>query len=276
MNDPKRIIVVVLGLITLSVFAFGIKGHMDSVGYKKQVSYTTAVQAPSKDLFNYAVDSQQGRVLANGEFKTDPKNLAKFDEMTQGFTYVRRTQEHYTMHTREVCTGSGKDEECHTEVYYTWDDVDSQEKYAEKLTLYGRTYNPSVFNIHAFLHDTDACAITAKDTNKGLFHERHGCESGWGGSNYYIDNNDRYRYETVPVSFTATFLASTYGGTLKGYNENHITLQNKSIGQVLKDVGKYQLIGFWVLAILLIFLISGAIWAAYAWVMADGEWSIYE
>lgn len=274
MNDPKRILVVLLASIILMLGCFSIKGHMDSEGYKNQVNYTTAVQATDKDHFNYAVDSQQGRILARGKFTTTTKKLAKFPEMTKGFTYVTRTREHYTMHTRTVCTGSGKTESCHTEIYYTWDAVESEEKYSDKINLFGREYPTQTFFMGKFLHSTDACAITVKDTNTGFFHQKHGCSSGWGGDYYYIDDNDRYTYSTVPLSFTASFLASSSGGGLKGFSELRISLQDKSLAQILEDVGKYQLIGFWVLCVLLVILFIGAGVGAYYWVMADGEWSL--
>lgn len=273
MNDPKRIIIVLLGLIFVGICALGIKGHMDSEGYKNQVNYITAVQSTKADDFNYIVDSQQGRVLATGQFTTKD-HLAKFPEMTKGFTYVARTRQHYTMHTYETC--SGKPTVCTTHVYYSWDDRETDEKYANKVTLFGRNYNATLFNFGDFKQDADACSITPKNKNTGFFDSKHGCEESWlGGQYYYIDNDDRYFYEVVPTQLTATFLATTYGG-LKPFNEDSITLQNKNIPQVLKDVGQYQLISFWVVTILIILLTIGAGFAAYAWVMEDGVWSLDE
>lgn len=269
MNDPKRITIVVLGLVVVCLSAFGIKGHMDSDGYKNQVNYTTAVQATNRDLFNYAVDSQQGRVLASGQFLATG-NLAKFDEMTKGFTYVARTRQHYTMHTSLYRCGKST---C-TRVYYTWDDRETDSKYADKVTLYGREYNASLFNFGHFTRSTNACGITAKNTNTGFFSTKHGCENSWlSGEYYYPDNDNRYYYAVVPTRFTATFLASTYA-TLKPFNESRITLQDKNIGQIIKDVGKYKLIGFWVLVVILIVLSGLGIFVAYRWVMNDGIWSL--
>lgn len=267
MNDPKRILVVLLGFILLCGFAFSIKNHMDSDGYKTQVEYTTAIQATDKTHFNYAVDTQQGNLLANGQFATDSKDLTKFPEMTKGFTYVRRTKEHYTMHEYTTC--SGKPTVCTTHIYYSWDEVDSNEQYAPKISFYGRQYNPDIFNIHAYLHGTSCAGITAENTQHGFFSSKHGCD----GTDFYLDSDDRYVYDTVPQTFTATFLASSMGGGLHGVGESTITLQNKSIGQALKDVGKYQLVAFWVAAVLIFFLFIGAAFAAYEWVMEDGEWS---
>lgn len=269
MNDPKRIIIVLLGLVLVGMMALGIKGHMDSGGYKNQVNYTTAVQATEKDKFNYIVDSQQGRVLANGTFTADKDKLVKFDEMTQSFSFVKRVEEHYTMHTREVCTSDGDGHEsCHTEVYYTWDEVNEETKETPVISFMARSYPSTLFDFSHWKSDTDACAFTAAGTGTGFFETKHGCIDG----DFYLDDDNRYTYATAPQSFNASFLATTYGG-LKPFNENSITLQDKSIGKILKDVGKYKLISFWVVTMLLIFLTIGAGFAAYAWVMEDGVWS---
>ncbi len=269
MNDPKRIIVVLLGLIVIGMGALGIKGHMDSNGYKNQVNYTTAIQSTKQDDFNYIVDSQQGRVLANGDFKAKGAP-AKFDEMNKGYTYVHRSKEHYTMHTREVCSGSGKTESCHTEIYYTWDEVSSDVAEVSQLTFMGRDYPTALFDFGDYNHGTSCTEFAPAGTN-GFFKGSKGCVDG----DFYITDDDRYVYSTTPLSFNASFLATTYGG-LKPFESNSIKLENKSIGQILKDVGKYQLISFWVVTVLLIFLVIGAGFAAYAWVFEDGVWSLEE
>lgn len=269
MNDPKRIIVVVLGLVTLSLLALSIKGHMDSDGYKNQVNYTTAVQAKDKDQFNYAIDSQQGRILGSGTFSAEKSKPAQFPEMNKGYTYVARDKEHYTMHTRTVCTSDGDGHEsCHTEVYYTWDVVESEEAYADKISLYGRDYPTTAFFYGKFRKDTDCLQFASAGTS-GFFKGSKGCVDG----DIYLTDDDRYTYATVPTTFTGTFLASSYGGTLKGFNEDRITLQDKSVAKVLHDVGRYHIISFWVVTILLIFMMGGATYLAYIWVMEDGVWS---
>lgn len=271
MNDLKRVIIVALGLIFIAVCATGIKGHIDSNGYKNQVNYTTAIQSTKQDDFNYIVDSQQGRVLANGNFTTNGK-LAKFDEMNKGFTYVERTKEHYTMHTREDCSTDSKgNEHCHTETYYTWDSVGTDVSFADKIRFMGRDYPTTLFDYSRYKSNADACEFTAAGTGTGFFETKHGCING----DFYLNDDDRYTYATVPVSFNATFLATTYGG-LKPFNEKAITLQDKSIKQVLHDVGQYRLIGFWVLTFILILLTIGAGAIAYQWVMEDGVWSLDE
>lgn len=269
MNDPKRILVVLLGLVVLGMMTLGIKGHMDSGGYKNQVNYATAVQSTKQDDFNYIVDSQQGRALANGDF-TAKGAPAKFDEMNKGYTYVHRSKEHYTMHTREVCYPDGDGgEDCHTEIYYTWDEVSSDNLEVDKLSFMGRDYPTSLFDFGSYNHNTNCAEFAAVGSGTGLFENKQGCIDG----DIYLNDDDRYVYSTTPLSFNASFLATTYGG-LKPFTGNSIKLENKSIGQILKDVGKYKLISFWVVTVLIILLTITAIILAYGWVMEDGEWSL--
>lgn len=270
MNDLKRILVVVLGLITLIVCAFGIKEHIESAGYKKQVRYTTAIQVDDAEHFNYAVDTQQGNLLAHGTFSTKKEDLVKFPEMTKSFTYVERTREHYTRHTREVCSGSGENESCHTETYYTWDEVETEEQAAKKVSLYGREYDGGKFNYGAFLSSQSCQGMTNPNTEHGWFSEKHGCED----DEFYLDNNDRYVYRTVPQTFTGSFLASSMGGGLNPVGERAITIEDKSIKQILHDVGQYKLVAFWFVFIVIIILTIVAAIGAYQWVMADGVWSL--
>lgn len=271
MNDPKRILIVFLGAIFVALGFWGIKGHMDSDGYKNQVNYTTAVQASDADHFNYTVDSQQGRVLSNGTFTITPKDSVKFGEMNKSFGFVRRTEEHYTMHTREVCTSSGKTTQCHTEIYYTWDEVNEEVKESPTIHYFGRSYPIGLFNTGGFINGTNCLDFMKAGDDGGFFGKKKGCID----SDNYIDDNNRYVYDTMPLTFSGTFLATTYGG-LKPFNEKSITIQQKSVSKVLHDVGRYQLIGFWVLTVLLIFLFIGACFAAYSWVFADGVWSLDE
>lgn len=267
MNDVKRIIIVLLGLVVLSLCALSIKNHIETEGYKTQVNYVTAIKTSEKDNFNYAVDSRQGRVLTNGQFTSD-KNLAKFDEMNKGFTYVKRTKEHYTQHTYTTCNSKGS---CTTHTYYSWDSVGSDERYADKVTYFGRQYTASIFDYKNMLQRAEACNVTSKKIEKGWFTAKNGCsDNGY----YYLDSNDRYYYEIVPTKFTATFITDTYSGTLKPLNQDSIVLENKSIDQVLVDVGKYHLWAFWAFMIVLFVLTCIACYIGYQWVMADGIFSL--
>lgn len=271
MNDIKRIVIVLIGSTVLCLCAFGLKGYAEDKGYETQVNYITATQVSEKDRFNYAVDSRQGRILTNGNF-TATSNLAKFDEMTKGYTYVKRSKEHYTMHTQTYQCGKST---C-IRIYYSWDFVGDDYRSASTVNYFGRNYNSAIFNFDNFLQDIDTCVITNKSKNDGLFSEKHGCINGWSGSYYYIDNNDRYYYHIVPTNFNATFLTTTYDGTLRPVHQNSIVLENKSIKQLLDDVSSYKFVAFVVFIISLFTLIIVATAIAYQWVMSDGKLSLKE
>lgn len=263
MNDPKRIIVVLLGFSILVLFVLGVKGQSESDSYKKQVLYATSIKSSDKEHFNYAVDSQQGNLLTNGVFSVENKELVKFPEMTKSFSAVKRNKEHYTPHT--YCSKKG----CVTT--YSWDRVNSDMLVADSIFLYGRSYNSSLFNFGNFQNKISCKGMTKDNENHGFFSTTKGCADG---GNFYLDNSNRYNYEMVPQSFNATFLASSLQGGIKPIAEDRITLQDKSIKEELKDVGNYKIITFWVSLVAIIVLGIASSVVAYMWVVEDGEWSM--
>tara|TARA_B100001245_G_C22893491_1_gene430703 strand:- start:1918 stop:2727 length:810 start_codon:yes stop_codon:yes gene_type:complete len=269
MNDPKRILVVFLIFVVILLGVLGVKDFFESEGYKTQVRYTTAIKIEDGEHFNHAVDTQQGNLLTNGVISTEKKHLVHFDEMTKSFTYVKRTKEHYTRH--ESCsTDSNGNRSC--TVYYSWDAVHSDRIEAKTVTLYGREYNGNLFNFNNFLSKTKCDGMTKDRTDRSLFGGKRGCR----GTYYYLDSNDRYAYYTVPQTIETTFLASSAGGGLNPVKENKITLENKTIPQVIHDIGQYKIVIFWVFTVIIFLLSCGAIWLAYYWVFEDGRWSLHD
>lgn len=265
MNDPKRILIVLLSLIVLVICVLGIKGHLEDAGYKTQVIYNTAIQASDETHVNYVIDTQQGNLLLNGKFSVATKDLTKYEEMDKAFTYVAREHEHYTEHSYSC----GKDDE-DTCYYWSWDDWGDSEQYASTISFYGRTYSTKLFNFDNLKKDTDCSTITPMDKQTGWFHGDKGCESD---GYFYTDSDDRYGYEVVPQTFTATFLASSLNGGLHPVQENTITLKSESIAQDVKDAGNYKVILLWVFIIVVFILTCIGIVIAYKWVLEDGVWS---
>lgn len=271
MNDLKRIIIILCALVLVVLGVLGIKGLAEDAGYKTQVRYTTAIKAEDQERFNYAVDTQQGNLLVHGTFNTKDESLVKFEEMKQGFTHVERVKEHYTRHTQTYSCGYKNRSTC-TRVYYTWDRVSSDEKFAEKIDLYGRTYNANQFNYDQFKQSIDCEGFTEPNEAKGWFSSKRGCDNGA----YYLDNNDRYVYKVAPQSFSATFLASSMGGGLNPVAERSISLKNASVEEEMEAVGMYKVWALWIsLIVIFIFVVIASI-GAYHWVTDDGKWSLHE
>lgn len=272
MNDPKRILVVatVFTLVVLGVL--GLKGVAEDAGYKNQVKYTTAVRVEDEQHFNYAVDTQQGNLLAHGLFTTKKEHLVKFEEMTKAYTYVERVKEHYTLHTQTYSCGSSKHPRTCTRTYYSWDRVGYEEKYAPYVQLYGREYPANKFNFDNFKQDADCAGFSEPEAVKGWFSPKRGCQN----KAYYIDSDDRYVYKLAPESLSATFLASSMGGGLNPSSEGSITLKNGSVDDELKAVGNYKVWAFWIATVFIVFAAIISVYAAIRWVFDDGEWSLHD
>lgn len=268
MNDPKRVLIVALGLPLLIGLGLLIKEAIDDGGERNARLYNTAIQATETDRFNYAIDSRQGRLLGYGEFKaTQP---VKFPEMTQSFGYVDKNKEEYTLHTREVCTTDSEgNESCHTETYYEWDYAGSEQVSTPALKLHGRDYPAGLFNLSGYERRAEACDFTPANT-AGWFQDKNGCDGGY----YYTDSDTRYYYRVVDTSFTAGFLSDVSSGSLKPLSGNAIDLKNATPEELVKQANDYRTPGTVFIIIWLIVVIGGMSALAYAWVMSDGLWTL--
>lgn len=230
------------------MFCLWIKDFADTEGWKVAYKYNIAIPAEKKDEFNYDVDSKQGMVISRGEFVT--KNGTKFDGQKDKFTYVEEVHEHYTQHTQTYSCGYKGRSTC-TRTYWTWDRVGSEEKYADKITYFGREYNTSQFNISNFSERVDG-------------YHRH---TGF----------DRYYYNVVPLKFTASFLADTSDGTIKdAFGNKQVKLETVSIEQLRKDSLSYKVIYNVILTIVSLIILIGMGIVAWNWVWADGRWSLHD
>lgn len=274
MNDYKRVLLVVLGAILLLPVGFAAKGAIDAGGEKNARMYNTAIQATEQDRFNYAIDSHQGKLLGSGEFK--PTQLVKFPEMNKAYAAVDKTKEEYTRHEREVCTdtydaeGNVTGESCHTEVYYTWDSAGTERQESPTYKLHGRDYPASLFNTGVFKHRTDCNEFMAAGSDGGWFSDAKGCTGGY----FYTDGDTRYEYDTIAAEgFSAAFIADVSNGKLDPLGGSFISLERKSVEQMVKDANNYHAPGiifivFWWIVIL------GAMGAiAYQWSLSDGRWA---
>lgn len=295
MNDYKRVLLVVLGAILLLPVGFGIRDAINDKGEKNARMFNTAIQATEPDRFNYAVDSHQGKVLTYGHFK--PTKLVKFPEMSAEFAYVEKIKEEYTRHERTVCETKYRSEtrtrsvtnsdgststetyteqvpyeECHQEVYYTWDHAGSDEKSTPAWRLHAREYAKDVFSTGQFEKRPDACKFLPAGKNFGWLDpgEKSGCDDGY----LYIDDDTRYDYRVIAADgFSAGFIADASNGKLEPLSGSKISLQQKSVEQMVAEANDYKTPGnvFIVFWWILVLGCMGA--AAYAWAMNDGVWS---
>lgn len=264
MNDYKRVLLVVLGAILLIPVGFAAKGAIDAGGEKNARMFNTAIQATEQDRFNYAIDSHQGKLVGSGEFK--PTNLVKFPEMSKEYGYVQKTKEEYTEH--ESCTTDDDGNETCT-TYYTWDYAGSDSLETANYKLHSREYPASLFNASSFAQSADCSDFMPAGDAGGWFSSKKGCTGGY----YYTDGDTRYGYDVLdPNGFTAAFLADVSNGKLDPVNGSFISLERKSVEQMVKDANNYHTPGIVFIVFWWILILGAMGGIAYTWALNDGVW----
>ena len=273
MNDYKRVLLVVLAAILLLPVGFTAKAAIDAGGEKNARMYNTAIQATETDRFNYAIDSHQGKLLGSGHFT--PTQLVKFPEMNKEYAWVEKTKEEYTRHEREVCTdtydseGNVTGESCHTEVYYSWDYAGSDQLQTPAYKLHGREYPESLFNDGVFAGGKNCSEFMPQGSAGGWFSDDKGCTGGY----YYTDGDTRYDYRVIePSGFDAAFIADVSNGKLDPLGGSFISLERKSVEQMVKDANDYHTPGIVFIVFWWVLILGAMGGIAYAWSMKDNVW----
>lgn len=196
MNVNIKVVSFITGCAFLiNAIGFGISGAISDHIQSNNEKYTTAVQIEDKEQFEYAMKTNFGNALVYGDFKAvDP---VTYPELGGSYLFVRKTEENYRRHTRQVShtkTVNGKTKTYYTtEVYYSWDYAGDEEIYSDKITFLGNEFEIKKFNL-PYGQRTEL-----KD-----------------GSYYYKPyTNTRYYYETLPASFMATIHTNLMEGDIE-------------------------------------------------------------
>lgn len=236
---------VIAGAVFLISIGIWIENKILDGAERKAQMYQTAIQTQNDKEFNYSIDTQQGKILAQVTVK--PVDLVKFDEMDREFVKVNKTKERYTQHERTVCetkyrTESVYDstthsytteevpyEECHQETYYSWDEVDRWEKSAQKVDMAGRQYGIDMFSFG--MNEIDAKDIIPGQTGKYVREEA----KTWIDLNFGDDEGDiRYGYEVLELPQSGTVFLNTVGALSPVFG-GKIVLSGISPQQQVKD-----------------------------------------
>ena len=101
--------------------------------------YNKAVKIEDNEMFQYGLDTDIGNAFVYGDLKA--VDTVTYKEIGGEYMYVSKDKEHYTRHTRQVAhttTVNGKSHTYYTtEVYYTWDAVESDSKKCKKVSFCG-------------------------------------------------------------------------------------------------------------------------------------------
>lgn len=163
----KREVLCSISIIAIMMLIGGVISNAISEHYMdKNEVYNKAVKIETADMFEYGMRTNVGNAFVYGDLvAVDP---VTYPEIGGEYMYVRKVEEHYERHTRQVKhtrTVNGKSETYYTtETYYSWDYAGSESTQCSKITFLGVEFPLSHIRMPADHHIT-----TIKETNHVRF-----------------------------------------------------------------------------------------------------------
>ncbi|AYQ24725.1 hypothetical protein [Enterococcus avium] len=229
----SREIILCIAITAILVgFGFLLSGKVLESSSDKERIYNTAIKARTKEDFDYSLETEQGNLISEGTFTA--VSPVSFSELDQRFSYVCKTREVYTMHTRQVpqYDSKGNLTGYTTEVYWTWDYAGSEEKLAKELQFYGHKFKTDKFGL--------------------ISTTRH-------GGYRYETSHIRYYYDIVPKKFRASFIAKANREGLVPSFGKRIELSKRTLSDQIeygKNISRKSAIFFWSLWTVLIIIVN--------------------
>ncbi len=232
----KREIIVSLSIVAIMlILGFSISEIIANEVEDKKRMYNQALQIDSKDMFEYGMSTNVGNAFVYGDLKA--VDTVTFEEIGGAYLWTEKTREEYTRHEREVEHEDSKGNKYYTtEVYYTWDEVFSEDRHSEKITFLGVEFDYNKINIY--------------------------------GSSYidtiYKGSDVRYVYRGIAPDHTGTIFTKLADGTIE---DNLHFYENQTIAEVLEDKKRdCSQVVFWILWIILtIAAVGGFVYLDNSW-----------
>ncbi|CEQ26584.1 Uncharacterised protein [[Clostridium] sordellii] len=220
----KREIIVSISILAIMIIIGVLVGDkVNEYQQDKEAQYNKAFKiTKDAELFTYAMKTNIGNALVEGELKAD-KPVNYKDEIDGEYLVLEKIKEKYTMHTRVVTyTDSKGNTHSKTETYWTWDKVDHDIKKAKSVIFLGINFDTSKF---------DLPSTSYIDTVNGGYHIR-------------------YKFYGLESKFNATIFGNLKNDTIA--NDNIKVYKNMTVAETLEEVtGNISIILFWVLWILI-------------------------
>jgi hypothetical protein len=213
--------------------------------------------------FQYVQKTEVGDVLAYGEMSA--LNPVGLPELLNTFSIIVKTHEHYTMHTREVCTtDSNGDESCSPETYYEWDSVGSDISASGSYSFLNVIFSESQLSLNpVYILSLDENSVT--QSNLDFLNGNYlYTESFWGRG----AGDDRYYYKVLPLTFNLSILVKFREGLVTNPLNNSKILAcyyEKDPGKVIQEM-KSNITMFNVIYYILFsgILVGAFLWWAYS------------
>lgn len=205
-------------IITAIMLLIGIiiHGNISDKLMLEQQKYNTALQIEGdSELFVYGMKTNVGNAFVYGDLKAI--DTVTYPEIGGEYSYVKKIKEKHTRHTRTVTktkTVNGKTQTyTETEVYYTWDEVDSWSKHSEKISFLDVEFDYGTINFPSYYYIT-----TQKESNT-IRYKYYGAGTEYTGTIYTVlkDNtiNETSFYNNRSINETVEYLKS--GGELVAF-----------------------------------------------------------
>lgn len=216
---------VIIVLVMMSV-GFVISTHMKNKAMEKAENYNTAVEIDTKDYFDYALNTNVGNIIVNGDMKS--VDTVSYKELQNQYMYITKVTEKYTRHVHHTKVGKSSV----TYYTYSWDRRDSDTKVSKDVTFLGNSYSSSIFDL-----SSNAKVL---QLNKEIVSES--ISSKIKGKYYYKRSKNssnvgdlRYYYKVIPIDINASFVANVENNTINPLLEKKITVyKDKDTQEVLK------------------------------------------
>lgn len=159
------IIIIIMFVIGLSIFNKIEQSYLD----KTEVYNKSLKIYNDKDIFDYAISTSAGNVLAEGSINAID-TVGYQNEVKGEYLYISKTTERYTMHTRTV-TSVDSDGHSHTriETYWTWDEIGFEDKISKNIEFLDHKMKSSDINLPHMSHiDTVKVESNIRNIYRGI------------------------------------------------------------------------------------------------------------
>lgn len=136
MEVTKREIIISIAIAAVMLtIGFFIYGKITDAQNDKNAEYQKAVHIEDSELFQYGMDTNVGNAFVYGDLKA--VDAVTFDEIGGEYLYVEKVKEKHTLHTRTYTVKVGKTTTVRTETYWTWDEVNRENKQSLEIMFCG-------------------------------------------------------------------------------------------------------------------------------------------
>lgn len=136
MEITKREIIISIAIAAVMLtIGFFIYGKITDDQNDKNAEYQKAVHIEDSELFQYGMDTNVGNAFVYGDLRA--VDVVTFDEIGGEYLYVEKVKEKHTLHTRTYTVKVGKTTKVRTETYWTWDEVNRENKQSLEIMFCG-------------------------------------------------------------------------------------------------------------------------------------------